>query len=490
MRHYNQIIHKFRPRDNQKIAIDNTVDGLMSCGFSGLLLEMSLGKSKISLNVAEILQKYKELERIVIICPKAIQSVWTEEIPKHTYFNTKPVIWENKTTFKYKKELRELMEADFGVLIVRLETFQKKNEVLKEFLSKFYEKKTLIILDESSKIKNVTTQRTPRIIEYTRQAAYKTILTGTPWTETPLDIFAQMEFLQTGFWYKYNGTWSPSVLKKHWYIFKNRYAITQDIRMGEGRTIKVVVGTRRTEEIARKIQPYVTQQKKDDWQDLPEKIFQPLHVEMHKEQREAYKNMKETLILEFGDEVLTAGSAVTLLTRLRQIAGGFFPETGEAIGKNAGIEMLLEDVSEYRGKVLISCAYVAEVDGIVKALRKEYGDEKVEPFYGATKDRDEVKRRFKEEDVQFLVGTEQVMSYGHNWQFCSLMYRYSMAFSYERNKQLVDRIHRPGMVGAAVYKDVIHTGTVQEKVLKAFEKKEDVVKEFDRLTVKDFLNNC
>lgn len=489
MSHWDKIPHKFLPRENQKIAIDETVEGLLKNGFYGEFLEMALGKTKCTLNAAEILQKYGKLRRLIIVVPKAIQSVWLEEIPKHSHFEATPVIWENKQTIKKQREISGLFTQGFPILIIRLELFQKKNDILKTFLQSFFERPTMIALDESSKIKNVTTQRTPRLIEYVQGAKYKTILTGTPVSESPLDIFSQMEFMQTGFWYKYNGPWSPKILRKHWYIFRNRYAIMQDIRTGEGRKFSVMVGTRRVEEIARKIQPHVTQQKTKDWLDLPAQVFQTLFVEMDSIQALAYKTLKEKLILEHGDEVLTVQSAVTLLTRLRQIAGGFFPETGEPIVKKiAGIEMLLEDVSEFPGKVIISCDYIAEVKGIISALEKVYGKDKVESFYGATKNRDEVKRRFKEEDVKFLVGTVPVMAYGHNWQFCSLMYRYSMSFSYEKNEQLLKRIHRPGMVGEAIYKTIITKDTVQEKVIKAFESKKDMVDKFDALTLKDFLD--
>jgi len=484
--HVDKVKHKYPPRENQVIAINETVEDFIQPGFHGLLLEMSLGKSKCILDTARIMRSYGALDRIIIICAKVIQSVWVEEIPKHTFAKEPPFIYENKDTHKYKKQLKAALAAKVPIIIVRLELFQRKNKVLQEFLTEYFTQPTLVILDESSKIKNVDTERTPRLIEYTRGSAYRAILTGTPWTESPLDIFSQMEFLQTGFWYRYNGEWGKNILKKHWYIFRNRYAIMQKIITGEGRTFQVVVGTRRTEEIARKIQPYITQQKKADWLDLPDKIYQTLHVELNKEQKQAYKQLKQELILEYGDKLLTVANTVTLLTRLRQVAGGFYPETGEPIGNPPGIEILLEDVSEYPGKVLISCAYVAEVDGIVKELKKVYGPDQVVTFYGDTQNRDEEKLRFQN-DAKFLVGTEQVMAYGHNWQFCSLMYRYSLAFSYERNAQLTDRIHRPGMVGEAVYKDIVHTGTVQEKTIKAFVDKKDVVEAFDKMTMKEFL---
>ena len=485
--YHEAIKHKYEPRDNQKVTIDNTVQGFMDNAFHGMLLEMSLGKSKCALNTAEIMKSYGALNRVVIICPKAIQSVWLEEIPKHTNLDVTPLIWENKKTYKYKRQVSDALQTEFPVLIVRLEMFQRKDDTLQKFLADFYANgTTMVILDESSKIKNVATERTPRLIEYTKDSAYRTILTGTPWTESPLDIFSQMEFMKPGFWYKYSGPWSKNILKKHWYIFRNRYAIMQKITTNEGRTFQTIVGSRRTEEIARKIQPYITQQKKEDWLDLPEKVFQTLHVELNAEQRDAYDSLKKTLILEYGDNVLTVQNQVTLLTRLRQVAGGFFPETGEPIGDAPGIAMIMEDVSEYSGKVIIAASYVAEIKGIVKALKKVYGEDQVCTYYGGTLNRDEELVRFKEQ-AKFMVVNPQSAAYGLNLQFASLMYLYSRPFSYEQNAQLLDRIHRPGQKNMCIYKDIIAKNTVQEKVLEAFENKKNVVETFDKLTLKEFL---
>lgn len=481
------IEHKFPPRENQKIAIDNAVEALTDRGFYGLLMEMSLGKTKVSLNVTEVLHGYGACNRMLIICPKAIESVWLEEIPKHSNFENPPLVWQNNHTKKFREQVRAWKGQTFQILIVRLELFQRDNKYLKAFLKEYFEQPTIAVLDESSKIKNVTTKRAPRLIEYTRDAAYRLILTGTPWTESPLDIFSQMEFLKEGFWYKYDGPWTKSVLRKHWYIFRNRYAIMRDVTLGEGRSFKTMVGTRRTEEIAKKIKPHIVQQKKDDWADLPEKVFQILHVDMPKDQMEAYKSMRDRLILEIGDEVLTAANAGTLLTRLRQIAGGYYPESGDPIVPHpAGIGTLLEDVEGYSGKVVVAASYIAEIEGITKALKKEYGDDQVTTYYGATKDRDNEVARFRDH-AKFMVVNPQSGAYGLNLQFSSLMYLYSRPFSYEQNAQLQDRLHRPGQKRMCVYKDIVHVGTVQEKVIKAFETKKGVVDEFDRMTVKDFL---
>jgi SNF2 family DNA or RNA helicase len=112
----------------------------------------------------------------------------------------------------------------------------------------------------------------------------------------------------------------------------------------------------------------------------------------------------------------------------------------------------------------------------------------VTTYYGATKDRDHEIERFRSE-AKFMVLNPQTGAYGLNLQFASLMYLYSRPFSYEQNAQLQDRIHRPGQSSMCVYKDIVHVGTVQEKVIKAFEEKKGVVEEFDRMTVREYLTS-
>lgn len=486
MSHWKQITHKFEPRENQQIAIDNAVNGCSNYGFHFLALEMSMGKSKISLNTAEILAYYGALTRILVIRPAGIKGTWKEEIEKHSFLPV-PLIWEpsKAKTKKFQREVEEIFKKPISVVVVNLEAFQTKNKVFSEFLKKYCNESSMVILDESSKIKNMTANRTGNLLDHTKDFTFKLALTGTAIEESPLDIFSQMEFLQPNFWYR------DKKPKTAWYLFRNKYAIFKEIRLQEGRTIKTVVGTRKTEEIAKKIAPYMTKQKKDDWLDLPEKIFQTIHVDMCKDQEKAYNDFKENLILEYGDEILTAQQATVVLTRLRQLAGGFYPVTGDAIGKLSGIKALVEDVYEYPGKVVIFASFVPEIVGLEQALKKEFGDDQVVTYYGGTKDKEQSLKDFKEH-AQFMVLNPQSGAYGINLQFASLMYWYSRPFSYAQNAQGEDRIHRPGQKNTCIYKDIVHSGTVQEsKVLKAILDKKNMVNDFERMamniTIKDIL---
>lgn len=486
MNHSEQIKHNFEPRRNQVIAINDTVENLLSNGFHGLLLEMSLGKTKSIIDACKVLHKYEKLNRTIIICPKAITNVWRDEIPLHSPW-TNILEWDNKKTDRYKRQLKSLIENRFPVLIIRLETFQSKNDTLKNFLSEYCIEPTICILDESNKIKNVMTNRTPRLIEYTKNCLYKVILTGSEITESPLDIFAQFEFLSPGFWYS-SPRYNRHKLKKHWYLFRNRYGILKEFTTSEGHKFQKIVGFKRTDELLERIALYVTKQKKADWlSDLPDKMYQTLHVEMSKAQQKIYDQLREELYAEYKDTLITAANAAVLLTRLRQVAGGFID--GKPIDKiPPGIETLIDDVSEYSGKVVIFAAFVAEIEYIRDTLIKEYGAELVCTYYGGTKDRDEEIHRFKESG-KFLVTNPQTGAFGLNLQCASLMYWYSRPWSYEQNVQGEERIHRPGQKNTCVYKDIIYAGTVQEKVKELILKKEKTASLFDELSIKELLDN-
>ena len=73
--------------------------------------------------------------------------------------------------------------------------------------------KTLIIVDESTVIKSPGAQRTKTVTALGRLGAYRLILTGTPVTNSPFDVYAPMEFLILNFW------------KCNFFIFKSKYGL-------------------------------------------------------------------------------------------------------------------------------------------------------------------------------------------------------------------------------------------------------------------------
>ena len=54
----------------------------------------------------------------------------------------------------------------------------------------------MMIVDESTTIKTPAAMRTKNILRVAKDVKYKRILTGTPVTKSPLDIFAQFAFFR------------------------------------------------------------------------------------------------------------------------------------------------------------------------------------------------------------------------------------------------------------------------------------------------------
>ena len=168
------------------------------------------------------------------------------------------VLWESTASKSKEKELNTLFKSshDLHILIMNVEALSTKKG--KQFAEKFLScHKTLMAIDESTTIKNPGAIRTKTIIDLGRNMfLYKRILTGSPVTKSPLDLFTQCAFLD------------PWLLDhQSYYSFKTRYAITKQINVS-GRMVQIVVGYRNLGELSEKLKPFSHRVLKDDCLDL------------------------------------------------------------------------------------------------------------------------------------------------------------------------------------------------------------------------------
>jgi SNF2 family DNA or RNA helicase len=66
----------------------------------------------------------------------------------------------------------------------------------RQFAERFVRRhQTMMVVDESTAIKNPKAKRTKACIELGQHARFRRILTGTPVTASPLDLYSQCQFL-------------------------------------------------------------------------------------------------------------------------------------------------------------------------------------------------------------------------------------------------------------------------------------------------------
>jgi SNF2 family DNA or RNA helicase len=472
---------KTKPFAHQLKALEMSWDKKVFAYF----MEMGTGKSKVLIDNMSILYDKGLINGALIIAPKGVYKNWFDsEIPTHMadHIEKTMVLWESTAGKSKEKELNTLFKSsyDLHILIMNVEALSTKKG--KQFAEKFLScHKTLMAIDESTTIKNPGAIRTKTIIDLGQNVSYKRILTGSPVTKSPLDLFTQCAFLD------------PWLLDhQSYYSFKTRYAITKQINVS-GRMIQIVVGYRNLGELSEKIKPFSHRVLKDDCLDLPSKTYMKRTIQLSEEQNKVYKQMKEIALATLNGKLTTTHNVITQLMRLHQITCGHFKSddgTTQTLKSNR-LDELMDVLSEMEGKAVIWAHYRYDIEVIVEAIKKEYGDKSVVTYYGDTSTDDRQKAikliQDPESSVRFIVGTPQTGGYGITLTGASTMIYYSNGYDLEKRQQSEARIDRIGQEKPMTYIDIIAEGTVDEKIVKALRTKVNIATEVLGEELKDWI---
>ena len=462
---------KTKPFDHQLSVIRETWDK----DYYALFMEMGTGKTKVVIDTMAILHEANKINAALIIAPKGVFDNWVrKEIPAHlpARIARNIVRWQPNITQKFHDELEPFVLDSFEGLklfVMNVEAFStsKGVQIAKVFLKK--NPKNMVIVDESTTIKNRKASRTKNIIALQNLSEYRRILTGSPVTKSPMDLFSQCEFL------------NPKCLGfNSYYAFQGRYANIQQRAMGH-RSFNQIVGYRKLDELNLKLDKFSNRILKEDCLDLPAKLYIRRDVPLTVEQAKLYKQMKKLALakLENGDLATTA-SVLTQIMRLQQICCGFLqPDEGEIQPlDNNRIDELLNIIEETQGKAIIWASYTHDIKKIRETLSEKYGEESVACYYGETdqEERQNIVDNFQDPDnpLRFFVGQPRTGGYGITLTAANTVIYYSNSYDLEIRLQSEDRAHRIGQTNKVTYIDLVSPDTIDEKILIALKSKIDI----------------
>ena len=475
---------KTKPYAHQLTALEKSWEKQVYAYF----MEMGTGKSKVLIDNISMLYDKGKINGALIIAPKGVYQNWyNSEIPTHLvdHIDKKMVLWQAMINKTQAKKLNTLFKTgeELHILIMNVEAFSTKKGV--DFAHKFLNcHNALIAVDESTTIKNPGAKRTKNILGLSKYSKYRRILTGSPVTKSPLDLYTQCYFL------------SPWLLDhSSFYTFKNRYAVMRTANFG-GRSVQIVVGYRNLGELSEKLKPFSYRVLKDDCLDLPKKTFMKRIVQLSDEQKKVYSQMKQTALAFLNGKAATTATVMTQLMRLHQITCGHFTadDGTTQILKNNRIDELIDLLHEVHGKVVIWAHYRHDIETIVEHIKKEFNtgvDNSVMTYYGDTsvEDRQEAIKEIQDPDspVRFLVGTPQTGGYGITLTAASTMIYYSNGYDLEKRQQSEARIDRIGQTKPMTYVDIIAEDTVDERIVKALRKKINIASQVMGEELKDWI---
>tara|TARA_R110000796_G_scaffold252638_1_gene389687 strand:+ start:13511 stop:14956 length:1446 start_codon:yes stop_codon:yes gene_type:complete len=462
-------IFKTKPYDHQ---LDALQDSYHKKQFA-LFMEMGCGKSKVAIDSFVQLYREDKLDGVLILAPKGVYDTWySKEIPTHIpeEINYHTVKWSNSNTLKKKKELASLYEEPerLNIFIMNIEALSTKigTQQATDFL---FKRRCMFIIDESTTIKNHTAKRTQNTVRIGKYAYYKRILTGSPVTKSPLDLYSQSYFLD------------PSLLGfSSYFAFRNRYANLIDKTLGNGRNFKQIVGYKNLEELNEKLSSFSYRVLKKDCLELPDKVYLKRTITMSDEQKKVYKDIQKNAKAMLSKGTVTINHIITQIIRLHQISCGFVGLDGGNISelKSQRLPELLEILEETDGKAIIWANYRHDIQKIEAELSRIYGENSVGSYYGdvSQERREEVIDKFQDPDspLRFFVGNTQTGGYGITLTAASTVIYYSNNYDLEKRLQSEDRAHRIGQTNKVTYIDIVCEHTVDEKIVKALRRKQNI----------------
>ena len=452
-------------------------------------MEMGTGKSKVLIDNVAMLYDQGQINAAVVIAPKGVYRNWERlEIPNHLpdHIQTRVTTWvaPSSRTKEDKKNIDNLSKTFDGLDIFLMNVEALSSKPAAEFLASYLNStNSLLAVDESTTIKTQSAGRTKNIVKAARLAKYRRILTGSPVTKNPLDLYSQCAFLDEDL-LGFSSYWA----------YKARYAIEVK-RHTSTHAFPHIVGFRNLDELSRKLAFFSFRVLKEDCLDLPAKIYSPRHIELSKEQEKAYNDLATFAIAQLEGQTLTVNNTMTMLLRLHQITCGYLPTDdgqGEPIPlKNNRMDELLSVLEETEGKVIIWANYRYSIFDIEKNLKKKFGEDTVVTYFGDTKDQDrqEIVKTFQDEEspVRFFVANQQTGGYGLTLTAASTVVYYSNNYDLEKRIQSEDRAHRIGQKNNVTYIDIICESTVDENIVSSLRNKIDLASQSLGETLKEWL---
>lgn len=450
-----------KPYSHQIAAFNFAVESLETHPGVALLMEMGTGKTLVSIAIIGHLAKKRNIKRVLIISPLSIVDVWKNEFSKFADFDYTLSVLDGDTSKKaqiLKKETDKLC-----IVVINYESVWRLERELKSYFA------DVIICDESTKIKNAMAKQSKAIHKLGKAAKYKLILSGTPVTNSPCDLFSQYKFLD------------DSIFGESYYGFRSRYII-----MG-GFNNKQIMGYRNIEELTRKAHEVAYRIKLKDSVELPSVIDEVRYLTLEPEAKAIYSSVdKDSYAKLIGGELI-ASNVLTRLLRLSQITGGFVRDdeskTIEQVSnaKLDALEDILEQALSEDKKVVIFARFIPEIEAIEKLLKRRIIDYAI--VKGDIKNRGEQVEKFQSDSTcKVFVGQLQTCGMGLTLIAGSIAVYYSLDFSYSNYEQSRARIHRIGQDKHCVYIHLVAKNTVDEKVMEALKAKADI----SRLLIDDY----
>ena len=506
-----------------------------------LFLEMGCGKSLTTLHIAYEKYKQGQIKGLLLIAPNDVHKQWYTELCNGIDKDRDGVMWQElpcdleARCYGGRGGDKELYPFEtnnmFRFVSINVDSFSTEHK-WEPFVQLANSDNYMVAIDEATSIKNPDSQRSKRllysfndivkrgkiIVSSTKKSTSlnRAVLTGTPVTNGPVDLWSIMEFLK------------PNYFGLNYFTFKQTYAMYTQMQIQAGsvsRMIQVPLSEvswnmihsascypvaasmtgcsedtyltiknqsrfegayKHIDKLKAQLAPAATFLKLTDVVDMPKQAYLIRQVSMTDNQKKAYKSMQKDLLIMGDDWLSEASNKMVAMIRLQQISSGFTMAQSQVVDfesldppesevrwldeTNPKLDRLMADIEEVDKPLLILTRYSAEAAKIYELCKKAgyrtglFTGWKVEGGVDA----------FKAGELDILVANSQKISRGFNLQIAHTTLFYSNSFSMEVRQQAEFRTFRMGQEHSCLYIDYT-ASKIDELVLSALQSKKNLL---------------
>ena len=439
---------EFKPHAYQAYCIER----ILQTKKIGLFLDMGLGKTVTTLTAIREL-KYNRflIRKVLVIAPKKVaEGTWTKEKEKwdHTrILRVSPVLGSQN------KRIRALnTPADLYII-------NRENVV---WLVDYYRNAwpfDMVVIDESSSFKSHTAKRFKTLASIGQYIDRMIELTGTPSPNGLNDLWAQIFLLDGG-----------ERLGRRYTQFRERY-FQPDKRGADGMVYSYEAKQGSEEAILQKISDICISMKAEDYLQLPDITYHEIPVVLDPKAEKAYRELERKMVLELPEDEISVTSAAALSNKLLQLANGAVYDDDHSFHEIHGckIEAFMELIESLQGKpALVFYNFQHDRERILRILQKT--GLRIRELKTA-KDEDDWNNRM----IDVLLTHPASSAYGLNLQQGgNHVIWFGLTWNYELYTQANKRLHRQGQTQKVIIHHLICTGTRDEDVMQALQRKDDV----------------
>ena len=434
----------FKPHAYQQYACNHVMDN----EDSGLFLDMGLGKTVTTLTAIDNLILLGEVNKVLVIAPKRVaEDTWSTEVDK----------WEHLKDLRISKiigtsnQRLKAIKADADIYVIGRDNIAWLVDSC--FNNWIWD---MCVIDELSSFKSSKSVRFRQLKKV--RPYFKRIvgLTGTPAPNSLIDLWPQMYLLDGG---KRLGKTITGYKQQYFSPGQSNGYVVYNWNLKEGAE----------DAIQNKISDICISMMAKDYLDLPERIDNKIKISLSEGAKKKYKQFEKDLVMELGDEDITATNAAVLTGKLLQMANGaIYTENRTVIDiHQEKLKALLEIIEAANGKpVLIFYNFQHDLSRILDYLE-------INKLKGKVLEGSEDIAKWNKGEIPILLTHPASAGHGLNLQYGgNTIVWFGLTWSLELYQQANARLHRQGQKDMVIIHHLIAKGTVDEDVMKALESKE------------------